>query len=137
MSGKSNFLEAGLLNVLRGTTFPLNSTGSVYVALFTSDPADDNSGTEVSGTGYARQAVSKATGSWAAPSGTPAQAITNSNAITFGPATGSWGTVTHVAIFDAVTAGNQLYNGALSASKAIGDGDSAEFAVGALSISED
>jgi hypothetical protein len=63
--------EEGLLNVLRGTAYPLAATGSVYIALYTAAPTDAGGGTEVSAGGYARQAVSKATGSWSAPSGTP------------------------------------------------------------------
>ena len=136
MAGKSDYLEAGLLNVFRGTLFPLAATGSVYIALHTEDPADDGTGAEVgAGIGYARQEVTKAGGSWAAPSGEPAL-IDNAAAITFGPATGDWTTVTHVAIRDADTAGNLLYSGALTVSKAIGDGDSAEFAIGALDLQE-
>ena len=134
MPGLSDYLESGFLNVLRGTTFPLAATGSVYIALHTADPTDAGSGAEVSTGGYARQPITKATGSWAAPSGEPAL-IDNAAAVTFGPATASWGTITHVAIWDALTVGNMLFSGALAASKAIGDGDSAEFAIGALDLS--
>ena len=135
MAGKSDYLEAGLLNVFRGTLFPLAATGSVWIALHTADPTDAGNGAEVTQGGYGRQEVTKAGGSWAAPSGEPAL-IDNAAAITFGPATESWGTVTHVAVWDAETVGNMLYSGVLAASKAIGDGDSAEFAIGALDISE-
>jgi len=40
-------------------------------------------------------------------------------------------------LYDAATAGNALIWGALTASKAIGTGDTASFAAGALSISLD
>ena len=62
MARGSNYLTDGILNVLRGTAYPLSNTGSVHVGLRVS-------GTEVSAGGYARQAISKASGSWAAPSG--------------------------------------------------------------------
>lgn len=87
-----------------------------YLALFTTDPAEDASGTEVStsGTAYARQAVAfTVTGNTA----------TNSAAVEFPTATASYGTVTHVAVFDAVTAGNMIAYAALSSSKSIDTGD--------------
>lgn len=129
MARGSTYIGDGILNVLRGTAFPLAATGSVYVGLRVA-------GTEVSAGGYARQAVSKAAGSWAAPSGTSPRLIDNAAVISFGPASASWGTVDEVAIYDAASAGNILYAGALTASKAIASGDSAQFAIGALDITE-
>jgi len=87
----------------------------VYVGLYTSAPSDAGGGTEVSGGSYARQAVD-----FDAASG----GATNPDAdVEFPAATASWGTVTHVGIFDAITSGNLLMWGALSASKAVGNGD--------------
>jgi hypothetical protein len=137
MAGLSDYLENGLLNVFRGTAFPLAATGSVYVALHTADPTDAGTGTEVSGTAYARQGITKASGSWAAPTGNPA-AITNAAAVTFPAAgAGGWGTVTHVAIWDASTAGNLLFSGALTASKAVAQDDVVQFAIGQLALRVD
>ena len=47
---------------------------------------------------------------------------------------GSWGTVTHFAIFDAATAGNLLFHGILTASKTVNDGDVFRFTATSLSI---
>lgn len=129
MARGSNYLTDGILNVLRGTAYPLSNTGSVYIGLRVS-------GTEVSQAGYSRQAVSKASGSWAAPSGSGTRTIDNAAIIAFGPAGANWGTVDEVGIWDASTAGNLLYVGSLAASKTINSGDSAEFAIGALDVSE-
>ena len=87
-----------------------------YLALFTTDPTDAGSGTEVStsGTAYARQSASFTV------SGDTAS---NSAAIEFPTATASYGTVTHVGIFDASTAGNLIAHAALTTSKAIDTGD--------------
>jgi hypothetical protein len=87
-----------------------------YVALFTSNPAEDASGTEVStsGTAYARQSVTFSV------SGNTA---TNTAAIEFPTATASYGTVTHVGVFDALTSGNLIAYAALTTSKAIDTGD--------------
>jgi hypothetical protein len=125
----SNYLTDGILNVLRGTAFPLSNTGSVYIGLRVA-------GTEVSQAGYSRQAVSKASGSWAAPSGSGTRTIDNAAVISFGPAGANWGTVDEVGIWDATSGGNLLYVATLAASKTINTGDSAEFAIGALDISE-
>jgi hypothetical protein len=127
----SDYFEAAILNWFRGTTFPA-ATGSVYASLHTAATADDGTGTEVSGNAYARQGITKATGSWSAPAA--AGNITNSNAVTFPTATGSWGTVTHGALWDAVTAGNMIMHGALGASKAVALNDVFQYAVGAISI---
>ena len=48
MSEMSNYLENGLLNaVLRATSY--TSPTTVYVGLYTSNPDEGNTGTEVSG----------------------------------------------------------------------------------------
>lgn len=87
-----------------------------YMALFTSNPADDASGTEVStsGTAYARQSATFTI------SGDTAS---NSAAIEFPTATASFGTVSHVGVFDASTGGNLIAYAALTTSKSIDTGD--------------
>lgn len=125
MAAFSNYLENALINgTLRATTYTAPTT--VYVGLFTSDPTDAGSGTEVSGNAYARQAAT-----FAAPSN--GAASTNAD-IQFPQATGNWGTVTHFAIFDALTAGNMMYHGALTTSKNIETGDVFKIATGSLTV---
>src|SRR4029079_6914327 len=121
MSQMSDYLEDAIKEWFRGTAFPA-ATGSLYAALFTAAPSDSGGGTEVSGNAYARVALSKAAGTWTAGWAGSGQ-ISNTAAITFPTATGSWGTITHMGIFDASTAGNLIVWGALTASKAIGTGD--------------
>ena len=85
-----------------------------YVGLFTSDPTDADSGTEVSGGSYARTAVTfSVTGN----------AATNTAGVEFPAATASWGTVSHIAVYDASTGGNMLFHTALDTAKVITDGD--------------
>ena len=56
MAEMSNYLENALINAtLRNTSF--TSPATVYVGLYTSDPGEGNTGTEVSGTSYARQSA--------------------------------------------------------------------------------
>lgn len=125
MAEMSNYLENALINAtLRNTSYTTPTT--VYLALYTSDPTDADSGTEVSGTSYARQSITF---------GAPSNGVsTNSAAIEFPQAGGSWGTVTHVGIRDASTAGNLLYHTALDASKTIATGDVFRVASGSLSV---
>ena len=114
MAEMSNFLENALINAtLRNTSY--TSPTTTYLALYTTDPTDADTGTEVSGGSYARQAITFAS---------PSNGVTsNSAAIEFPTATGSWGTITHIGIRDASTAGNLLYHTPLDASKAIASGD--------------
>ena len=125
MSEMSNYLENALVNaVLRNTSY--TSPTTVYLALYTSDPTDADSGTECSGTSYARQAITF---------GSPSNGVTtNSSAIEFPQAGGSWGTITHVGIRDAYTSGNLLFHTALDASKTIATGDVFRIASGSLSV---
>lgn len=125
MSAFSNYLENELLDHTLGVgSFTMPAT--IYLAIFTTDPTDAASGTEVSGSGYARQAVTFA----AASGGT----TSNSSAETFTASGGNFGTVTHFGLFDALTTGNLLYHGALTTPRTINDGESLVFAIGDLDI---
>ena len=125
MAEMSNYLENALINAtLRNTAF--TSPSVVYVGLYTSDPTDADTGTEVTGGSYARQAVTF---------GAPSNGVsTNSAAIEFPQATGTWGTVGWIGIEDASTGGNLLYHTALDASKTIATGDIFKIAIGSLSV---
>ena len=125
MAEMSNYLENALINAtLRNTAY--TSPTTVYVGLYTSDPTDAGSGTEVSGGSYARTAVTF---------GAPSENIsTNSAAVEFPQATASWGTVAYIGILDASTSGNLLYHTALDASKTIASGDVFRIATGSLSV---
>lgn len=121
----SDYAEAKILDHLSGKTSFTMPT--VYVGLYTAAPTDAGGGTEVSGGSYARK--STAASDWAAAaSGSTSNAAT----ITFVTATGSWGTVTHFATFDASSAGNMLEWAALTTSKTIANGDIASFPAGNL-----
>lgn len=120
----SNSFETTTLN-WAFTTNSVTRPTAWYIALFTSDPGEASGGTEVSGGGYARQSVTFTV------SGDTA---TNSAAVEFPEATASYGTVTHIAVMDASTAGNQIAYAALSASKAIDTGDILRIPAGDLDI---
>ena len=125
MAEMSNYLETALINAtLRNTSY--TSPATVYVGLHTADPTDAGSGTEVSGGSYARTSVT-----FGAPSNGTS---TNSAAVEFPQATGNWGTVSHIGIWDASSTGNLLYHTALDTSKTIETGDIFKIASGSLSV---
>ena len=125
MSAMSDYLENEILDHILGTgayTMPSN----VYVGLSTGSFNDDNSGTELTGNGYARVAITF---------GAAASAVASNNAgVEFPAASGSWGTVSHFGLFDASSSGNLLIHGALTASKVIDTGDILKIATGDMDI---
>ena len=117
MSSFTDYTENLVLNWLLTTNSATRPT-AWYVGLFTAAPSDTGGGTEVSGNGYAR----KATGTMTI-TGT-ATTATNAAAIEFAAASGgNWGTLTHAAIFDALTTGNMLAWAPLTTARTINDGD--------------
>ena len=132
MTAISDYLESKILNwALRGTAMG-TAPANVYIALFTAAPNDAGGGTEVSGGSYARVAVSTS-GGFDAPSSGGVTA--NTNLITFPVPSASWGTITHVGIFDASSGGNLLFWGALTTPVAVNNGDPApQISAGALDL---
>lgn len=123
----SNYLENKVLLHVFGAT-PYTAPATLYVALFTSDPGEGGTGTEVSGGSYARQtATFTVSGSLAS----------NTAAVEFPTASASWGTITYAAIYDAATGGNLLGSGGLATAKAIGAGDVFRIPAGDFDITLD
>jgi len=129
MSDITDYLEEELLDhVFRNSSY--SSPATVYLALFTTATADAGTGTEVSGGSYARQSITF--GATADVSG--AMQIANSSDITFPVATANWGTITHAAIYDALSAGNMLVHTALSVSRTVNTSDQVKFEAGDLKV---
>jgi hypothetical protein len=123
----SNYLENKVLGHVFGAV-SYTAPATIYVGLYTSDPGETGAGTEVSGGSYARQSVAfTVTGNLAS----------NTSAVEFPTATGSWGTVTYAAVSDALTGGNILGSAALAASKVVTSGDVLRIPAGDLDISLD
>jgi hypothetical protein len=123
----TNDLETRVLQWALTNGSPTRPT-AWYVGLFTAAPGEAGGGTEISGSGYARQAVTFTV------SGNLA---TNNAAIEWPTATGSWGTITHVAVFDALTTGNMLVYATPTASKSISTGDVLRIPSGDLDVTLD
>jgi hypothetical protein len=127
MANLSNYAEQVLLDWMM-TDGAVTRPSAWFLALFTAAPTDaPGSGTEVSGGGYARQAIAFGAASAAGTS-------VNSDTVAFSAAGGDFGTVTHLGIFDASTGGNCLWHGALGASRTVNNGDTLSFGVGAITV---
>ena len=127
MAALSDYAEKLLLDFLMTTGTATRPT-NWYVALYTAAPSDAGGGTEVSGAGYARQAV--AFNAAATPGGT----TSNTADVSFTATGGNYGTVTHLGIFDASSSGNLLWHGALTANKTVEDGDTITFTAGNIDL---
>lgn len=123
MSAASDYLEGKIIDHLFRTGTLAKPT-ALYFALYTAAPSDAGGGTEVSGGGYARVAVTPLDANFAAAAVQGGITVTsNSGAVIYPSPNASWGTVTHWVIFDAASAGNLLFWGALTSNKTINNGD--------------
>jgi len=123
MAELSDYFENAIIETMRATGI---TAAAAYVALYTTDPTDADTGTEVTGGSYARQLAGLSAASGGLSS--------NAADITFPTATASWGTVTHVGLRDALTAGNLLMHSILDASKTVGSGDTFKINAGDLDV---
>lgn len=147
MGSFSDFLEARLLNHVWGNT-AMTVSGTLYVGLATASITDATTGITVteppttSGgnpTAYARVSVTNNTTNWPNATGTSPTTKQNGTAINFPQSTTNWGTCTDFFIGDgaAVSTGAILGWGTLTTPKTISSGDSASFAINAITITLD
>ena len=130
MAGFTDYTENLVLNWVFTSNAATRPT-AWYVALYTVAPVETGGGTEVSVTSYARQTVAFSV------TGTAPTTASNSAAVEFPTAGGSWGTVVAAGIFTASTGGTLLAFANLTASKTIDTGDVLRFNTGALTITLD
>lgn len=130
----SNFLELELLDHVLGAA-AYTAPATVYISLHTADPGETGASEVAASNGYAREPVTNNATNWpAAAAGSKA----NGTAVTMDTPTGAgWGTVTHFGIWDALSAGNFLFGGALAVSNTINAGNVVEFAIGAIVCTAD
>ena len=111
------------LNAIIGKSY-VDYHDSIYMALSTTDPTVDGSGiSEPSGNGYARKRIttgfglnstSHAFGTVSYDDLTDTVSVSNTYEIQFPKATGSWGTITHFALYSAATGGTMVAYGTLT-----------------------
>lgn len=105
---------------------------TLYVGLSTTTPTNTGTSvTEPSTGAYARVAVTNNATNFPAAT---ARAKSNGTDIVFPTATGSWGTITHFVIYDALTSGNFVAWGALTVPVSVITGATVTFATGSLVI---
>jgi hypothetical protein len=127
----TNYAENKLVDMLRGQAWSLPA--DLYFGL--ASAATDSSITELSGTGYAREAITRSLANWSgtqgagtttASSGT-SHVSSNNVAIDFGTAgAGGWGTASHLVAWDASTSGNALFYLPLDVALPIAESDPVE-----------
>ena len=143
MSEMSNYLEQNLLaHIFRTSSWSKPST--LAIALLTTNAADGDTGQFSTGTGvevtnanaYARVARNPLDANWSAETTSGAGNTQNVAAITFTQATGSWGTVAAMAMVTSTTydSGNMLFYSTVDTSRAIDNGDTAEFAATSITV---
>ena len=123
----SNYLETKVLDHVFGAT-AYTAPATLYVALFTTAPGEAGGGTEISGSGYARQSVAFTT---------TGDTTSNTAAVEFPTASGSWGTISYAAVYDALTSCNQMCYATLASAKTIASGDVFRIPTGDLDITLD
>lgn len=149
MPSMSNYMESGLItHFFRTGSFTKPTVIAIALCSGTPDQADTGSlltkelgggGTPGSPPGgYNRQVLNPDDANWAAITQNASSSGLTDNlaAITFGPATADWGTVTHIAITDnsGYGSGNMLMSAAVRTQKTIQDGDSLTIGIGNLDI---
>ncbi len=122
MPSLSSYGLAAVINaLLRQQSY---TATSVYLALYVTDPGAGDTGTEVSGSGYARMPIVFSA---------PVSGVTsNSNAIIFPAAITDWGVIGFAGIRDAATGGYLLFHGPLNATETVLANDALEFGVGEI-----
>lgn len=132
MGSFSNYTENMTLEHIVGkTTF---ARPTAYVALSTVNPGEDGSGMAEPPGGYNYGRVVTLGSSWSIASG---GTLSNAVEMVFPIASGSWGTITHFALFDNSVGGNMLGYGTLIQAKLVDNGDTIRFAIGDFIITLD
>ncbi|PNQ79703.1 MULTISPECIES: hypothetical protein [Paenibacillus] len=128
---KSNWWKTACINAaLRGVN--LTSPQTLYIALYTSNPTDADTGQEVSGGGYVRRAVT-----FSEPVIEDRRAVTFSvGDVPFPIAGADWGLVTHIGIRTAATGGNLVYHGAVKTPRTVQTNDTVRFLAGQIKVNE-
>lgn len=131
---KGNTTEVDMLaKIFKATALPWDAVTDLDIHLHTADPgeAGTSATSEATYTSYALVQVNRAGTDW---SGT--NPLANDVLIQFPQCTGGNNTLTHVSVTPAGST-QILYSGALLASLAVSSGIQPQFAIGALTASED
>lgn len=143
----SNAFETSLLTLIFNNTNNANigdatglrgssTAGVFYIGLHTADPGETGTQTtsEATYTGYARVSVARSAAGFTISGNT----VSNAAVVNFAVCTGGSNTITHFSIGSDVSGtGNLFFSGALSASLAVSNGITPNFAIGDLTTTAD
>ena len=120
-------------NTYKTATLSANLAGTLYLALFSTNPGGDGSGTEISYSGYARKKID-----WGTPSINGALGeIKNTKLIEFATVPSTTGLLAgYAAIMTALSGGNVVYYGALGANYPLIQGVKPTVPIGSLTVTE-
>lgn len=120
-------------NTYKTATLSANLAGTLYLALFSTNPGGNGSGTEISYSGYARKPIV-----WGSPSINGALGeIKNTNLIEFATVPSTTGLLAgYAAIMTALSGGNVVYYGALGANYPLMQGVKPTVPIGSLTVTE-
>lgn len=131
---KGNTTEVDILaKIFKATALSWDAATDLDIHLHTADPGEAGLSTtsEATYTSYALVQVNRAGSDW-----TGTNPVANGVLIQFPQCTGSTNTLTHVSVTPAGST-QILYSGALTAPLAVSSGIQPQFAIGALTVSED
>lgn len=133
----STKMESDILSRwLKSTTTVMGTDRASGCYLGIATTINNNTWTEPPATdGYTRQAVTF--GAVGGNTSGPATISGPSVATTFGPASTAWGNIAYFGVYDAVTSGNLLFWGSLTAAVSIGVNDQFQFAASAITLQAD
>jgi hypothetical protein len=133
MSEASDYVENQILNCYLNQT-NITAPTAIHLGLFTANPTESDEGssggTEVSGNGYSRVAI---TDKFGTASGTGGSLSSNADITGFTASGGNWGT-TGIGIFDSASGGELLFWTALDSNATVNDGDSFQISSGNLTV---
>jgi hypothetical protein len=132
---KGNVTETDLLNyVFKATAFPWNAETNLKIHLHTDDPGEAGISTlyEATYTSYNAVVVARTAGGWTVSGNT----ASNAALIQFPQCAGGSNVVTHVSISPETTT-QILYSGQLNSPLTVTNLIQPQFAIGALTITED
>ena len=138
MSRMTDYMENKLADFLRGQTLSLPSAW--YFGLLSA--ASDSGVTELSGSGYARQGLTRNLTNYAGTQGTgttlassgSSHTTSNNAALNYGTSGAAWGTANYVGMFDASSGGNCWAYIPLASAIVIGSGQAVSIAAGAVAM---
>jgi len=125
-SGSTNNLESRIINFFFRNDAGTDSGTTPYLALYSVAPGETGGGTELTGNGYARIAITFGADT--------AGVSTNTNTLTFTAAGGAWSAIVGHGICDASTAGNVMMYEDSVAGPTLSDGDSYEFGAADITL---